>query len=267
MREEEGVLIAAHRGTCGGNVVQNTILAYETALQHGAQLMEVDVVMSTDGDFFAFHNGYEKLVLNVDQDIREMSTTQIESLHCYNQLGEKVNQKLERVEGILKKLKGRCLINIDRSWFYWKETIEFILKQDMLDQIILKSTPDKELLEELEKRGKEIMYMPIIHNKEAYKRAMSYDLNLVAVELIFDSLDNELIKPEYIKELHDKGLMIWVNAITLNDTTILSAYLDDNNAIENGYEDNWGTLIDMGFDIIQTDWPGLLSNFIFERKK
>ena len=33
------VLIAAHRGTSGANIIQNTIGAYENALLHGACLL------------------------------------------------------------------------------------------------------------------------------------------------------------------------------------------------------------------------------------
>ena len=33
--DKNRILIAAHRGTCGGNVVQNTCLAYKNALLHG----------------------------------------------------------------------------------------------------------------------------------------------------------------------------------------------------------------------------------------
>ena len=56
-KEKKKILIAAHRGTCGGNIVRNTIPAYENALKHGADIIEVDVIMSTDGDFYTFHNG------------------------------------------------------------------------------------------------------------------------------------------------------------------------------------------------------------------
>ena len=36
------VLIAAHRGTSGANIIQNTIGAYENALLHGADIVELD---------------------------------------------------------------------------------------------------------------------------------------------------------------------------------------------------------------------------------
>ena len=52
--KKQKVLLAAHRGTCGGNIIQNTIGAYENALLHGADIIEVDVVKSTDGKFLLF---------------------------------------------------------------------------------------------------------------------------------------------------------------------------------------------------------------------
>ena len=75
--KEQKVLLAAHRGTCGGNIIQNTIGAYENALLHGADIIEVDVVKSTDGQFFAFHNGQEKGVFGeeIEMCIRDRLIT------------------------------------------------------------------------------------------------------------------------------------------------------------------------------------------------
>lgn len=49
---ERRVMIAAHRGTSGANIIQNTIGAYENALLHGADILELDVIQTVDGDFF-----------------------------------------------------------------------------------------------------------------------------------------------------------------------------------------------------------------------
>ena len=81
---KKGFLIAAHRGTCGGNVVQNTCLAYENALLHGADMIEVDAAMTKDGVFFAFHNGEEPLELGVEQDIRTMTSVYVEQMETLN---------------------------------------------------------------------------------------------------------------------------------------------------------------------------------------
>ena len=58
-------LIAAHRGVAGGNITCNTIEAYEVALQQKADIVELDVIKSTDDVLFAFHSGKEKAFLNV----------------------------------------------------------------------------------------------------------------------------------------------------------------------------------------------------------
>jgi len=266
-RQNKGVLIAAHRGTCGGNIIQNTFLAYENALQHGADMVEMDVILSTDGIFYAFHDGEESRVLNVEQDIRTMSSKEIESYPCINQLGNPINQRLERLDSILKRVAEKCFVNIDRSWFYWKEIIGYLDKLNMPNKILLKSPVNPELLQILEDSKSKVKYMPIVRSLEEWELVQKYNINLAAVEVIFDNLNSPLTQPDFIETLHKKQIVAWVNAITLDDKTAMSAFLDDNNAILNGYEENWGRLIDMGFDIIQTDWPALVNSFLRQRRK
>ena len=263
--KEKGVLIAAHRGTCGANVVQNTCMSYKNALLHGADMIEVDAFMTTDGDFFAFHNGEENLEFGFNGDIRTMSTEEVKQLRCLNSLRRLCIQRLERLEDVLETFRGKCLINIDRTWFYWKEVITLLDKMNMNDQILLKSAVDETFLTELEEADTGIMYMPIMYKAEELEILKKYNINVAAAELIVPDLDCELIKPEFMEELKKLGIPTWVNAITLNDDSVLSAGYDDNKAIRDGFEESWGKLVDMGFDIIQTDWPALVKNFREQR--
>ena len=264
-KEKNKILIAAHQGTSGGYIVPNTIPAFENALKHGCDIIEVDAVMSTDGDFFAFHNGKEKVILGVDQDIRTMSSCEIVSFRCFNSSGTQINQMVERLDDILEQFKGRCLINIDRSWFYWEEIIRCIERHHMPDQIILKSPVDHELLEVLQSHEVELMYMPIISTPAQIEEVLKYRLNLIGLELLFMNLDSPLIQEECMKSYHSKHLLTWVNTITLDDDLVLSAFLDDFRAITVSEQDTWGRLIEMGFDVFQTDWPMLLRKFVEER--
>lgn len=263
-KEKKRILIAAHRGTCGGYIIPNTIPAFENALKHGCDIIEVDVVMSTDGDFFAFHNGKEKMILGVDKDIRSMSTREIASFRCFNSDGTQISQRVERLDDILEQFKGRCLINIDRSWFYWEETIRRIERHHMPDQIILKSHVERRLLDVLQSHEVEFMYMPIISTPAQIEEVLKYKLNLIGLELLFADLDNPLIQEESMQSYRSKQLLTWVNTITLDDDNVLSGMLDDFRAITVSEQDTWGRLIDMGFDIFQTDWPLLLRKFVDE---
>lgn len=262
---ERGILIAAHRGTNGGNIIQNTTKAYMNALFHKADMIEVDVVRSKDGKFFAFHDGQEPLVFGKKIDIRELSAKEILSMTCYNSLNEPVDQKLESIEFILDKFQGKALINIDRSWFYWDTFLDALKGYKSLEQVLLKSPPKIELLEQLLNAQLDVMYMPIIKTVEELEQVMQFEgLNIAAVEMVFTSLDSDLLNPEIMKALHNKNILVWVNALTLSDTHVLSAKIDDDTAIlDNGQ--SWGKLVDMGFDIIQTDWPYPLYNYLIEK--
>ena len=109
------------------------------------------------------------------------------------------------------------------------------------------------------------MYMPIISTPAQIEEVLKYKLNLIGLELIFSDLDSPLIQEESMRSYHSKQLLTWVNTITLDDDLVLSALLDDFRAITVSEQDTWGRLIEMGFDVLQTDWPMLLRKFVEER--
>jgi glycerophosphoryl diester phosphodiesterase len=265
-KTEAKILIAAHRGTSGGNIIPNTIPAFENALRHGSDILEIDAARTSDGVFHAFHDGQEPALLGTSRNIRTMTSDEVNQLHQRNTVFEAVDEKVNRLDDVLEHFKGRCLINIDRSWFYWPEIINLINRHSMRDQIILKSPANVELLECLEESGKSILYMPIVYKPEDLKLAQNRKIRMIAAEIIFDSKDNLLVAPEMIDQYHRDGLLVWANAITLNDWTNLCAHCDDNNSVMFGPDEYWGWLIRRGFDILQTDWPLLLKTYVQSQK-
>lgn len=267
--EEREILIASHRGVCGGNICQNNRLAYKAALLYGADMIEMDVIQSTDGVFYAYHNGTEKVNLDIDRDIREMSSEEIDAQQYYNWLHMTSGIKVAKMEDILDEFEEQCLINIDRSWFYWADVIEVLSKRPNHRSILLKSAPEPEFLQILQDSGSDLMYMPIVKSVEDWERVKQYDINVAAVEVIFDSLDHPLIAPERFKEWRELGVIPWVNTISLGTEPRfnISAGVGDNLAIDQGFDAGWGSLIRMGFKILQTDWPGLMNMYLEERKQ
>ena len=179
-----------------------------------------------------------------------------------NSIQHKSAQKPERLTDVLERFRGKCLINIDRSWFYWREIISLLEQMDMKDQILLKSGVEEELLKELEESGTDMMYMPIMKETSEWELLEKYHINVAAAELIFADLKSGFLTEEFMGKLHSAGIAPWVNSITLDDETVLSGLLDDDHAISDGFDETWGRLIEMGFEIIQTDWPALLKGYI-----
>lgn len=260
--KQKKVLVAAHRGTCGGNIIWNTTLSYKNALLHGADMIEIDVSMTKDGVFFAFHNTEEEAEFGRKCDIRQMASKEVEEINILNSIRNTSGQRVERLEKVLPQFKGKCLINIDRSWFYWEKVIAFLKSMDMDDQILLKSGVEDDYLRQLEESRSGLMYMPIVRTMEEWEKVKEYDINVCAAELIFDAPDHAFTDQAFLEGLRQQGIAPWVNAITLNDQDVLSGGLDDNHAIAEGFNGNWGRLMEMGYQIIQTDWPALLRNYI-----
>ena len=169
------------------------------------------------------------------------------------------------MDDILEHFKGRCLINIDRSWFFWQDIVLYLRRHNMEEQIILKSHPEEKELKLLEELAPEMMFLPIVRKREQLELTGKYHINTIGAEVIFEADDHEFASEDFIQKMHDAGKLLWVNALTLNDTTKLSGGHDDDTAILKNMEEGWGWLLDKKFDMIQTDWPLLLRNFINHR--
>ncbi|MFK9094370.1 glycerophosphodiester phosphodiesterase family protein [Bacillus salipaludis] len=260
--KEKGILIAVHRGSPGGNIIENTIPAYKAALKQKGDILEIDVIKSTDGVLYVFHDGQEKRLLNENDNIKTLASTKIEGLTYLNAIGHKTSYKVERLDDILEAYKGEVLINIDRAWDIWLELLPKLDQHDMVNQIILKGPVVREQLEFLNSYKTKYMFMPIIHSLHEIDVTLEYqNINLVGIELIADSEQHPLFQDEVISSIKNNDLFVWANAINLDDEIILFAKLDDNTSIIQNPDLGWGRLFDKKVDIIQTDWPAILADY------
>ena len=79
---EKGIMIMAHRGVCGANILDNTMESFELALKQGADILEADVFRSVDGELFVFHDGTEPFMLGTNEKVVEMTSDQIRASVC-----------------------------------------------------------------------------------------------------------------------------------------------------------------------------------------
>lgn len=260
--DEVGVLIAVHRGSSGGNIIENTIPAFKAAIQQGGDMLEIDVCQSTDGILYLFHDGAEKRLLQQLDNIKTMDSEKIESLTYFNKDYTRIKYMVERLEDTLTYFKGDTLINIDRAWDIWPDLLKMLDKYNMSNQVILKGPVVKEQLHFLDNYETKYMFMPIIHTLDEIETVLTYqNLNLVGLELIADSEAHPLFQDELIEKLHNMNLFVWANAITLDDEIVLFAHLDDNRSILQDPDHGWGKLFEKKIDVIQTDWPTLLASY------
>ena len=262
-------LIVAHRGVSGGNIPCNTIAAYEIALQQGADMIEIDVSRSQDGELFIFHPGMESAHLNQNCSISQMNAAEVRALRFVNQDNAPTQFGLNTLDEVLETFKDRCFINCDKFWEHPKEITDCIRRHGMADQILVKTSANGEIFDFMESYAPEIPYMLIAFSDESetHRNLKSRRFNYLGQELIFESDSNPICSDEYLENLRKDGILTWVNALVYSHTALLAGGHNDDISVTGHPELGWGWLVEKNFDLIQTDWPGMLREYLLKRKQ
>ena len=261
---KEKIILVAHRGVAGGNIPCNTITAYETALKQGADMIEIDVNMSKDGKLYIFHPGMEKEHLRTDCDLDMMTSDEISKLRFCNQDGTPTQFPLNTLDEVLEQFKDRCYINCDKFWEHPKEIADRIRAHGMMEQILVKTSPSKEMFDIIETYAPDVQYMVIV-KKDAdvvHRELLRRNINYMGQELLFETEDSQLCSPEYLEQLRKDNILSWANAIVYSYKAVLAAGHSDDTALSEDMEKGWGWLARRGFDFIQTDWPIMVKMYL-----
>ena len=221
-------LVAVHRGTGQGSVPENTLKAMQAAVSQGADIVELDVISSTDGQYFCFHDGYEPMAFGIQDNLHTLSSVQIDEL-SYRWFSDE-HLAVERLATVLDALP-QTFINIDRSWHAWPALLTFLDSWDP-SFLLLKSPANDEFLDHLTEHPVKYPYIPIVHDVDDVERALArQDVNVVGVELIARTPGDVFCDADYIAALHDRGVATFVNALVLADRVPLFAGWDDERSV------------------------------------
>ena len=266
-KNRELPFLAAHRGVCGGNIPCNTIASYGIALAQGADVVEIDVSRAKDGGLFVFHPGMEKVFLRSEIKIPEMTTAEASELYLVNQDSTRTSYKVPKLSEVLAFLKGKAYINVDKFWTDIEGISAEIRRAGVEKQVIVKTGTDKESLDAVAKYASDFMFMPMVKGEDTVtEELIAKGVNVIGVEALFKTEDDPVISEEYVKKMHDRGLLIWMNSILYNEKAIISAGHTDDAAMTGAPDFGWGWLVDRGADFIQTDWLLSLKAYLEGRK-
>ena len=248
-------LIVAHRGTCGGNIPCNSIEAYQIALNHGADVIELDVDISKDGVLFIQHPGMEWVHLGINDRLKNYDSDKIKQMCLLNADHTKTQYSIPTLEEALLFLKGKCIVNIDKFWENPKEITELVDRLGMADEVIIKTEAKEEYLNDVEKYAPHLPYMTIVRNKDTLTDVIKQrNINYIGAEVLFTSEEDEVCQESYIEWMHQQGFIVWSNSIVYNHLDVLAAGHNDDVSLIKDPELGWGYLTRKGFDLIQTDF-------------
>ncbi len=133
-----GVYVVAHRGAHDG-IPENTLAAYEAAIEMGVDFVEIDLRTTMDGHIVSIHNN------DIDSYVKdgrhglvsEMTLEQLKQLDIGSRIGPQWSgERIPTFEEILKLCKGRVGIYLDLKDASVDKVVSMINKWDMAQHVL-----------------------------------------------------------------------------------------------------------------------------------
>ena len=133
-----GVYVVAHRGAHNG-IPENTLAAYEKAIEMGVDFVEIDLRTTMDGHIVSIHN---KQIDSYVTDgrrglVSEMTLEQLKQLDIGSRIGPQWScERIPTFEEILKLCKGRVGIYLDLKDASVDKVVSDVNKWDMARHVL-----------------------------------------------------------------------------------------------------------------------------------
>ncbi len=256
------VIVVAHRGDWR-HAPENSLQAIQNCIDMGVDMVEIDVRETKDGSLVLMHDVTIDRTTNASGLVKDWTLDSLKKLQLLDGLGIPTNHRIPTLEEALMLSKDKILINLDKSYSIFEKCYDVMKKTGTVDQVVIKGAISKEQVEkEFGRYLGEVYFMPIIRLQDPDAKKILNDYLSkevpVAFEFIVPQDTFQLI--ERFDEIRKAGASVWVNALWPN----LSAGYDDEKAALDPAVYNW--YVENSVDIIQTDRPKLLVDFLREKK-
>lgn len=258
------IMVIAHRGDWR-NAPENSIQAIQNCINMGIDMVEIDVRITKDNKLVVIHDKTLNRTTTGKGLVSEWTLDSLKTLYLKNGLGHPSKHKIPTLEEVLLVAKGKILINIDKSYNYFDKVFNILKETKTFNQVIIKgfNKTIEQVKLDFGARLDSIIFMPVINldkQPNAIEIIENYqkELKPLAFEIVF-SKDNFKILNDFSK-IKNKGSRIWVNSLWGS----LNANHDDDKAVNN-LDNIYGWYINKGVNMIQTDRPEMLLNYLMSK--
>ena len=267
-RMEKGApFLAAHRGISTANIPCNTLAAFQIAMDQGADVVEIDITKSKDGEYFVFHPNMERVYLKCGKKIPEMTAEEVKNTPLLNQDEAPTHYRVPTLQEVFALLKDKVYINVDKFWTDIRGITDQIRKAGVEKQVIVKTSLKEEYLAQVEAYAPDLMFCGLAwHKDEVSGTLLSRKIHYIGIEALFDRDEDDLVSDAYIRWMHEHQLLIWANAIIYDEAANIAAGHTDDVSLTEDPKKGWGWMLDKNLDFIQTDWILPLRLYLETRK-
>lgn len=260
------VLVIAHRGDWR-NFPENSLEGFSSAIEMGVDMIEMDVAKTKDNQLVIMHDQTLDRTTNGKGLVSDWTLDALRKLFLKDGLGIETRCKIPTLEEALLICKDKSLVNLDKSYEIFNQAFDVAKKTGTTKQIVMKgyNKTVNQVITDFGTKLDTITFMPIINLDNQPNALQIIDdyqtkLNVKAFEIVF-SKDTSKVLTRF-PQIKRKGSRIWVNSLWAS----LNAGHEDNEAVKNK-DSIYGWYIENEVNMIQTDRPQLLINYLRNKKK
>lgn len=255
------VMVISHRSDWR-NFPENSLEAMESSIKMGVDMLEMDVAKTKDNQLIIMHDRALDRTTTGKGFVSDKTLNEIRQLYLKNGAGIATKYRVPTLEEALLVCKGKILVNLDKSYEYFEDAYRIAKITGTTHQIVMKGfdmTVDR-VTSDFGTKLDTITFMPVVNldkQKHTLKIVDDYQtkLKVKAIEFVFSKDTSRVIKN--FSQIKENGSRIWVNSLW----GALNADHEDDLAVKNP-DSIYGWYIDKGVNMIQTDRPQLLLEYL-----
>ncbi len=234
-----GIYVVAHRGAHQG-IPENSLAAYQKAINLGVDFVEVDIRTTKDGEFVSIHNrAIDAYVPGKTGAVKDLTLAELKALDIGKRIGpEWEDTRIPTFEEILNLCKGKCGIYLDLKAAPIPSLVALIKEKGMVNSVIW-CLADYEEMSELNKTCPECILMPDPGDLDEFAKILS-EFRPIVVAPVWRELSKELINMS-----HEAGALV---------------------IVDEQDKESWTQALEWGVNGIQTDHPGELIKYLTTNK-
>lgn len=260
--------IVAHRGAWRG-APENSLAAIELAIAIGANIVEIDVRKSADGQLFLLHDDTLLRMAGIDRPAESFTMTELQAIALRQDDGGDhrlpTDQRVPTLNAALELIRGRIFADLDlKDRGLFPEVAACARAMNAAPYVDLKATvmtgDDVAWV-----RAQNIADVPFMAVARFTRASVAETLSTLSQlkpfmsEIGFDDLETIA---DNRQAFQDAGTALWVNTLDQAGSGAWTdaAALADPDSI-------WGRLIDAGISAIQTDQVTALRAYLASRRQ
>ncbi|MDP9835279.1 glycerophosphoryl diester phosphodiesterase [Neorhizobium huautlense] len=259
--------IVAHRGAWHG-APENSLAAIERAIAVGADVVELDIRKSADGELFIMHDDTLLRMAGIDRDAETFTIAELQAIALREDDGGEhratTDQRIPTLKQVLEITRGRIFADLDlKDRGLFCEVAACAREMNAASYVDLKTrVMTREELDWVRAQnidGVAFMAMSKFTAEDIHETmALLSEIKPFMCEMRFDSIETIKANRQLFR---DANMALWTNTLNMEAS---GEWVDKTALVDP--DSIWGTLMDAGVSVFQTDEPEALKAYLQGRR-